>query len=70
MELVINNVILHDFIIGVEEYVAGRTWNCVLQVVHCKHKTTKAGKTFHEQKKNLLSPVAAIITGMDIDSHL
>lgn len=32
--LVIGHVILHNFIVGVKEHVAGCTWNCILQVIH------------------------------------
>lgn len=38
MKLVISQVVLHDFITGVEQHVAGCTWNGVLQVIHWKHR--------------------------------
>lgn len=40
MELVIGHVILHNFITGVKEHVAGCTRYCVLQVIHWKTTIT------------------------------
>lgn len=34
VELVIGHVILHHFIVGIKEHVAGCTRHCVLQVIH------------------------------------